>query len=536
MIPGGDGEQADSGMRVDRHQRNALALLALLLLMSSVHAVAGYSHAGVSVSGHAWGTDDAYISYRYAKNLVEGHGLVFNPGERVEGYSNFLYVLLMSLVFAVSDQHAYLSSVVLNLVFIAIAFLLFYRCVNRQFGSHAANVAGLLFALCPPVWLWVASGMETPLVILVTLGMWMAVETVAQTRRQSGVMLLCTLMVLSILTRADGFVAPLIAIAYLLLKRQWPAAAWCGATVLASMAAYTLWRYEYYGYLLPNTYYAKVSGPLGARLQSAGAQLWKVVVHRGLLAYFVVFLLVICRAAAGRIRRSGTPSMGFASVFAAGWIVYWFYIGGDVFEERFLVILVPLGIYELLRVAKSLGRGRALGLVVGLVLLHQLSCVITDPRFGYSLAKYDRWIELGQLLGERHSGRTLAIDAAGKVPFFSGLPTLDMLGLTNEFIAHKPVTSFQKAGHDKFDAQYVLGKHPDLIAAWAFGGRDLAWGLTRERYEGAGYRLRYLVNAKKEAASNPPGNIVDVSGADGRTITGLINGGYWYAVLERNGR
>ena len=38
--------------------------------------------------------DDAFISYRYAWNLVAGHGLVFNIDEYVEGYSNFLWVLL----------------------------------------------------------------------------------------------------------------------------------------------------------------------------------------------------------------------------------------------------------------------------------------------------------------------------------------------------------------------------------------------------------------------------------------------------------
>ena len=38
--------------------------------------------------------DDAFISFRYAQNLNDGHGLVFNPGERVEGYSNLLWVLL----------------------------------------------------------------------------------------------------------------------------------------------------------------------------------------------------------------------------------------------------------------------------------------------------------------------------------------------------------------------------------------------------------------------------------------------------------
>src|SRR5512135_1099654 len=41
-------------------------------------------------------TDDAYIFLRYAKNFVEGHGLVFNVGERVEGYSSFLWVIMVS--------------------------------------------------------------------------------------------------------------------------------------------------------------------------------------------------------------------------------------------------------------------------------------------------------------------------------------------------------------------------------------------------------------------------------------------------------
>src|SRR5437764_1315440 len=46
---------------------------------------------------HAWITDDAYISFRYAGNLLHGRGLVFNAGERVEGYSNFLWTLWCAL-------------------------------------------------------------------------------------------------------------------------------------------------------------------------------------------------------------------------------------------------------------------------------------------------------------------------------------------------------------------------------------------------------------------------------------------------------
>ena len=43
-------------------------------------------------------TDDAFISFRYVRNLLEGHGLVFNPGEYVEGYTNFLWVLELAAI------------------------------------------------------------------------------------------------------------------------------------------------------------------------------------------------------------------------------------------------------------------------------------------------------------------------------------------------------------------------------------------------------------------------------------------------------
>src|SRR5207247_899918 len=45
-----------------------------------------------------WLVDDAFISFRYAQHLVDGYGLVFNPGERVEGYTNFLWTMIMAAV------------------------------------------------------------------------------------------------------------------------------------------------------------------------------------------------------------------------------------------------------------------------------------------------------------------------------------------------------------------------------------------------------------------------------------------------------
>ena len=54
-------------------------------------------------------TDDAFISFRYVRNLLEGNGLVFNPGEYVEGYTNFLWILELAAIwgiFGVRPEHA----------------------------------------------------------------------------------------------------------------------------------------------------------------------------------------------------------------------------------------------------------------------------------------------------------------------------------------------------------------------------------------------------------------------------------------------
>lgn len=69
----------------------AVGLLAVLTLVFFIVNVQQYCFLG----------DDAYISFRYALHLYQGHGLVWNPGERVEGYTNFLWVIIMALGMAV---------------------------------------------------------------------------------------------------------------------------------------------------------------------------------------------------------------------------------------------------------------------------------------------------------------------------------------------------------------------------------------------------------------------------------------------------
>lgn len=492
----------------------------VLVAGTLLHALYGYSHE--DLSGHAIGSDDAYISYRYARNLASGMGLTFNPGERVEGYSNLLYVLLLAPAFLiVRDSGIHPLAVAVNGACAVAALILFQRRLRALYGERPAAMGTLLFAAWPALWLWGASGMETAPVLLLQVALW-----AEATRHDDAPRIrpLVVVMVLLVLARADGFVPAGIGVVFLALRRD-RARARAGALAVAlSTASLVAWRLAYYGHPLPNTYYAKVSGPLLDRIDDAVRQLGDLALDAGLLPYLVV--LAAAAVVAARARR---PS--FEAAFAAAWLGFWIYVGGDVFGERFLLVLVPLGASVLARWAAEGHRVlAAAGVVVALAF--QLWPLAADRRFRYAGPRYDRWIELGRFLGRpEHRGRTIAVDAAGKVPYYSHLDAIDMLGLTDAHIGHRPAATF-RVGHSKHDAAYVLARRPDLMATWIDEGLDLRWDLGRARYEAAGYRLRWLVYVRRFPPAER-GAIVDVLGMDPAVVRDLVRDGWRYAVVER---
>ena len=311
----------------------------LLVLGSAAHAYLGYFH--YDWSGDAWGTDDAYISYRYAKNFSEGHGLVFNQGDQVEGYSNLLYVLILTPIFFLgAAKHVYLVSVVLNIVFAVVGLYVFAQYAYDRFGYTNGSLASLLFALTPPLWIWVGSGMETALVLLVTLLILVTVEQITLDRSKKAA-LLNILIVVIIMSRADGFIVAAIAIAYVVIRGRYRVALWASITLIGAMGVYLTLRLSYYGDLLPNTYYAKVSGPLIERIIFAVRQLWGIAMNEGLFVYLLTFIFAMFQLIAGYIRvgRGDRRRLyGLDTVFLPVWLAYWIYIGADHFVERFLAV------------------------------------------------------------------------------------------------------------------------------------------------------------------------------------------------------
>lgn len=519
-----------------RFARLALPAALLLLLAGALAQILfGFSHFGQA--GHAWGADDAYISYRYAENLASGNGLVFNPGERVEGFSNLLYVLLLAPAFALAGRNGlYAVSAGFNLTCAVAALLLLHRFARRRLGEGRAGGVALLFALTPPLWVAVASGLETPLLLLLQIALWLAAErTLEEGVRLPPPWLLPLLGALSVLARADGFLTPLLAGGYLLLRGRRRAAGGVFGATLAAFGSLTAWRLAYYGWPLPNTVYAKVDGPLALRAEHGALQLASAALATGLLFHLAVVGIATFRALRGFGWRRLDPGRGlpFPALFAAAWLAYFVYVGGDVFYDRFLLILFPMGAYLLLGLdeVRSPGRGAAL---VSLLLLLQLVPLRTDPRFAYRHPKYDDWIVLGRHLGAHHPGARLAIDAAGKVPFFSGLETIDMLGLTDAHIGHGKAEErgYFRVGHAKSDLDYVLGRRPDLIALWLKDAHDLPPGPSEapRRLEERGYRLLYLLNS---GVSPKRENLLVLRGAGDREVDARFAEGYRYAVFER---
>ena len=210
--------------------------------------------------------DDAFISYRYALNLATGHGLVFNPGEYVEGYTNLLWTLLIAAGIALGGEAEALGRW-LSVIFGAATLITTYAYAAGLLQKRAVWLAllaplGLLAAnsfVC-----WTTSGLETPLFA------WLAVSAslaLAWERRT----LTAILCLLATMTRPEGallaasllgydFLAQLAAGRVLAWQRRLAGAAGPCALFACGLLLMTLFRLWYYDDIVPNTFYAKVGG------------------------------------------------------------------------------------------------------------------------------------------------------------------------------------------------------------------------------------------------------------------------------------
>jgi hypothetical protein len=234
-------------------------------------------------------TDDAYITLRYARHLAEGHGIVWNVDEPVpvEGYSNFLFVLLGATAIKLGSDPVLLLKT-LSCAALAPTCVLLYVLARRWLTPLAATLPALLLTSLPGSVYWGVSGLETMtyqlFVVAATTAFIVGLEACSsdRSRRRAPMHLLAAaLCLLAALTRPEGPLLPIVlgvtalahaATRWLHARRANDAAARDDTrsallvtvrafTVAFALpyAAYTLWRVAHFRRLLPNTVYCKAA-------------------------------------------------------------------------------------------------------------------------------------------------------------------------------------------------------------------------------------------------------------------------------------
>jgi len=425
-------------------------------------------------------SDDAFISFRYAKHLVEGKGLVFNEGERVEGYTNFLWTLLMAAGHMLGFQMPLLaqSISILCAALLVIAVGIFSRsCFRDRSLPYCSYIAPTLLAANPLFWEHMRSGLETVFFALLTF---LSVATWCR-RGKRGVSAYLTgfLLGLAYLTRpeaglwAAGFIA--VDTSWALIKKQKlsdlaPTVAKYVGVFASIVLVHIAWRVSYYGDWLPNTFYAK----------SVSNWAWGVN-HTYSFLLATGFLPTIA-AGVGPVVIRKKWAVGMSAIICTV-IIYNLRMGGDfIFTGRFLIPLLPMTyimIQELARSAFStfgnkahagrLGKGLILLCPAGLLVFFLAGAVRewgVAQIWAYECRQSEAFNVWAGKCIRQHTDptETIAVVSAGRIPYYAERRTIDMLGLNDRHIARYGIIDKScYVGHQRTDIDYILDRRPEVI-------------------------------------------------------------------------
>jgi arabinofuranosyltransferase len=297
----------------------------------------------VTVLLNAWICDDAYITFRVVDNVIHGYGAVWNVGERVQAYTNPLLMLVM-VVFSFVTREVYYTALAISVAASLGAVAILVWKVSR---SRVSSVVALLVLVFSGSFIaYSTSGLENCLIfLLAALFFWKYFSRDRPNIRS--LLLMTVLFSLSVVNRMDIglLLAPALAFAFFttervsLLRRV--------AAVLLGLVPLFLWEafsLVYYGFLFPNTAYAKLNTGIPAS-EYLVRGVWYYVLSTlqdpiALIAIFLGSALILF----ARRAKSSVPLIGVALYLA-----YVLKIGGDFMRGRFLT--APLFVVLLLFVS-----------------------------------------------------------------------------------------------------------------------------------------------------------------------------------------
>jgi len=430
--------------------------------------------------------DDAYISFRYAANLVAGHGLVYNVGESppVEGYTNFLWTLGSAGAIALGLDPALVASLI-SAASAAALVLLVARFAHLRFGLSGprCGVVALFLGILPVLSCWSTGGLET---LTFVLAVFLVFERLTSGPIvhgwQAGIAAAA-----AALLRADGagFALAALVVAWIDAgSRAEVRAALVRATMLlaAAVCAHLAFRLAWHEDWLPNT--ARVKAGLSAmRLERGAKYTAAMLVAMPALALAPLLALVATRGSSKCPRRVALA----CSVFALVVVGYATWAGGDFLPfGRFVAPIAPFAALAfaalITRPTRWVRAGAALLLATApaATLGFQFTPQALHFRWNEELAIPERsmlenvreraanWTLVGRALKVRFEGQSIVLGGIGAVGYFSGLHVFDLFGLVSPEVvrAGSPIVR-GSPGHDRrVDPEFFGPSKPDLLGAW----------------------------------------------------------------------
>ncbi len=374
--------------------------------------------------GHAWTrawlSDDAFISFRYARNLVEGQGLVFNPGEHVEGYTNPLWTLFIALglrLGASAEAWSTVWGIACYAVSIALVGVMHKRACAALEGPAwlAAVPFGAMYGAANVEWaMFATGGLETSLfTMLATLGLVLVVDE-REGDGRGRVLGAGAVFALAALTRPDGAIFAALGLGYVAVRRGWRDGVRFALAFAVLWGPPTAWLVSYYGAFFPNTYYAK----------SADLSWWSQgLFYVGLYfrRHWLLALAPVLVALFGRRARPVAPLALVSFAFAFAYTACVARVGGDWMYARLvipatpmLLVLLDVGVTLIARIAPAASvPAAALCVAAPLVTPLPLARDATDRFIGDVGPRYtaESWARVRE--------RAHAIE-----PLFEGLPAV----------------------------------------------------------------------------------------------------------------
>ncbi|MCD6163804.1 MAG: hypothetical protein J7K40_15515 [candidate division Zixibacteria bacterium] len=420
--------------------------------------------------------DDAYISYRYAKNFAENSGLVFNVGEYVEGYTTFLWVFILGLLAKLGFDIPSIGKILCVLFGLGTVMITYLigRKLDKKY-SAAAVLAALLLTFRIDYGVHFQSGMETSFhVFMLSLAFYSYMKRYKYSFLVTGFLaaLLPLIHPEGILFAVAIIINELLQVKNGNLKKQLKNILVFILPIIVILLTHLLWRYSYYGDLLPNTFYTKTPGFDIIKYIRGGWYLLKFFIYGGGILYFIpAIYFMYCYFKNSCIRTLVIIILLYSifNVYASGdWAPYSrFYMP----VVPFIAIASAFGILKLLTMLKA-GKLVSILVISAFVFAGYQHGVLTKAYPTEFIFKHRKQIndwkalcEHFRHLKEQRPNLVIASNPIGAIGYYSEAHIIDMLGLTNKHIAKEGKRIKGAPGHERWDIEYVLNLKPDIIYA-----------------------------------------------------------------------